>query len=321
MTAAGKWGVVATIKAPVDEILAFVAYHLDLGASQLFIFLDDDNPAAEAALAPHGNVTVIRTDEAYWHDRLGRRPVKHQVRQVRNATLAYRKAKDLDWIAHIDVDEFLCPTASIEQLLTNTAPNVQALRLSPYESLCIENSQGLDPELTYCKAKIPGGDGKQTIEAEIYPQFGGFFKSGFISHSAGKLFVRTNLGNVKLAIHRAFYKEDDEITALKCDTIDLCHKHVASWDKWLQIMEYRLQKGSYRAELEQNLPTGSGRLSKHAVFSSLTAEGTEDLRLFFEETCLATPKLLERLSKRDLLRSYKLGLSSKIEKHFPNFKG
>ena len=98
------WGVVATIKAPVAEILEFTAYHLDLGASRITICLDDDNAEAKAILNAHPNCRAIRTDDAYWIETCGYIPKKHQVRQALNATRVYRESDDIDWLVHVDVD-------------------------------------------------------------------------------------------------------------------------------------------------------------------------------------------------------------------------
>jgi len=38
-----KWGIVSTIKAPLEEIERFAAHHLELGADRLILYLDDDN--------------------------------------------------------------------------------------------------------------------------------------------------------------------------------------------------------------------------------------------------------------------------------------
>jgi hypothetical protein len=147
------------------------------------------------------------------------------------------------------------------------------------------------------------------------------FKGGFISHTAGKIFVRSKQNNVRFAIHRAFENKDQALPETTTLEIELCHRHVQSWEKWLQIIEFRLTKGSYRAELEQALNPSSGRISRHQMFSNLTQDGTSDLRAFFEETCLATPDIRKRLGKHNLLRSFQLDLAAKTMKHFPDFIG
>ena len=103
-----RWGVAATVKAPVRTIADWAAYHLGLGAHRVIVYLDDANPAALDILGAHPKLRVIPADAANW--RGPRRPVKHQARQSANIRHAYRhKSRDLDWLAHIDVDEFLMP--------------------------------------------------------------------------------------------------------------------------------------------------------------------------------------------------------------------
>jgi hypothetical protein len=149
------------------------------------------------------------------------------------------------------------------------------------------------------------------------------FKDGFISHTAGKQFVRTGQGKVHFGIHRAFHVAPDgsktDIDDPALPGVELCHRHVESWEKWQNIMEFRLSRGSYREELGKNIDPASGRVSRHVLFTSLQETGPDDLRAFFEEVCLATPELLARLKAHGLLRQYALDLSLKVQKHFPDF--
>ena len=314
---APKWGVVATIKAPTEDVLRFVAYHLDLGAEDVTVYLDDCNEDTAKALSQNPKAHAVLTDEEHWQNTLGRRPKKHQVRQVRNASRYYRRAKDLDWVAHIDVDEFLCPARPISDILADFPSGVSVIQVRPAESLCTDGLDDLDPNVTYCKSRLPGGPIGKELEHQIYPTYGGILKSGFVNHVAGKIFVRTGLKDVKFGIHRAFENKETELKAQVTEEIELCHKHIESWDKWLKIMDFRLSRGSYREELEQNIDPVSGRIQRHALFKSLTDGGTENLRAFFEETCLATPELCTRLDELGYLRRYKLDLTQKRAKHFP----
>jgi len=313
-----KWGIVATIKAPTKDVLEFVAYHLDLGATEIAVFLDDCNADTAQALSEHPQVRVILTDEDHWQNTIGRRPKKHQVRQVRNASYYYRRAQHLDWIAHIDVDEFLCPETSVAEVLSACPKDTPALRVFPAESLCSDGLTDVDPEVTYCKARLPDGTAGKALEHVLYPNFGGALRSGFVSHIIGKVFVRTGFKNVKFGIHRAFENRDDELSKIDAQGMELCHRHIQSWDKWLQIIEFRLSQGSYRAELEQSLNPLSGRIQRHRFFTSLMEGDTTALRAFFEESCLATPELRGKLAETGYLRSYTLGLEQKRKKHIPH---
>jgi len=314
-----SWGIVSTIKAPTETVLKFVSYHLDQGASDVTVFLDDANLETARALQSHPRAQAILTDDAYWQDWLGRRPPKHQLRQVRNATRHYRKNQKLDWIAHIDVDEFLCTDGNIADELSKCPPEASEFRIAPCESLCLDDQTDIEPDVTYCKTLTGKGDAGRRLEQRLYPQFGGVLKSGFVSHVVGKVFVRSGLKNAKIAIHRAFENKDQRVQEYQCSSIELCHKHIESWEKWLSIMQFRLERGSYRAELETNLSPASGRIQRHQLFSSLTEDGTTDLRAFFEEVCLATPRLRGLLAEEGCLREYRLDLDAKLAKHFPDY--
>ncbi|CUJ22304.1 glycosyltransferase family 2 protein [Cognatishimia activa] len=314
---APKWGVVATIKAPTEDVLRFVAYHLDLGADDVTVFLDDRNEKTAKALSKNPKAHAVLTDDEHWQSTIGRRPKKHQVRQVRNASYYYRRAKDLDWVVHIDVDEFLCPERPVAEILAACAAHVPVLRVFPSEALCTDGLTEIDPEVTYCKSRLPNGPQGKAIEHKLYPTYGGILKSGFVSHVEGKIFVRTGLNDIKFGIHRAFENKEIALKAEDAEGIELCHKHIESWEKWLTIMDFRLSRGSYRQELEQNIDPLSGRVQRHALFKSLTDGGTESLRAFFEESCLATPELRTRLDELGYLRQYKLDLAQKRAKHFP----
>ena len=107
-----KWGIVATIKADTATILRFAAYHLDLGAHRIYVYLDDANPEAQEALREHPKCRVVRCDDGYWdRQNNGKRPPMHQPRQTLNATRAYNRATEVDWLMHMDVDEFLMGTS------------------------------------------------------------------------------------------------------------------------------------------------------------------------------------------------------------------
>ncbi|SHH83130.1 glycosyltransferase family 2 protein [Cognatishimia maritima] len=314
-----RWGVVSTIKAPTEDVLQFVAYHLDLGAAEIAVFLDDSNKRTAKALSGHPNVKVISTDLDHWKSTMGRRPVKHQVRQVRNASYYYRRAKHLDWLCHIDVDEFLCPEHSVADSLAACPDDLPVSRVRPTESLCIDGLTDIDPSTTYCKARLPGGPEGRALEQKLYPHFGGVLKSGFVSHVVGKIFVRTGLSDVKFGIHRAFENKSDDLNDMVSADMELCHRHIENWEKWLQVMAFRLERGSYRSDLEQTLDPLSGRIQRHKLFTSLTEDGTGDLRAFFEEVCLATPRLRAALQETGYLRKYRLDLGAKQQRYFPDF--
>lgn len=307
-----KWGLSATIKASATDILDFAAYHLDLGAHRLHLYLDDPNPKAFAALKAHPKIRVITCDHDYWQKHHDRRPTKHQVRQTANATHAYRRRVEVDWLVHMDVDEFLWPDAPVSQLLAELPTDTLCARVRPIESIAGDG--------TAFKGFIPSGPDRNSIVDRIYPRFGRYMKGGFLSHVAGKLFVRTGLQPMQVKIHNIYLDRVMNPNATELNSMALCHCHVQNWDHWIAAYRYRLSKGSYRAELPPVQSHDKGGLSAHELFTMIEAEsGEQGLRAFFDEMCADTPELRARLRAEGLLRQCDLQLNSKRRKHFPEF--
>ena len=306
-----RWGIVSTILAPAPEILRFAAYHLELGAAHLRIYLDDTNITAHQALSAHPHVTSILCDSSHWQQIHGKRPKKHQLRQTINATHGYGQMADLDWLIHMDVDEFLVSETPVAQVLDALPLDQMATRIRPMEALAGDG--------TAFKAFVPPGRARARIVADIYPNFGQYIKGGFLSHVAGKPFLRTGLADMKVKIHQGFQGN----TALSDDeqnpAIDMAHCHAKSWEQWIAQYRYRFEKGSYRAELGPAQPRNKGGLSLHELFTTIEAEEGEDgLRAFYDEVCADTPALRAALERHGLLRRVVLPLDKAVAKHFPD---
>ncbi|MEX0281740.1 MAG: glycosyltransferase family 2 protein [Arenibacterium sp.] len=305
-----KWGIVSTIKAPARDVLNFVAYHLDLGADQLFIYLDAPNPVAVQALKFHPKVRVTVCTQAHWKERNGWRPKKHQVRQLFNATHAYQRAQKLEWLAHIDVDEFIFPSNYLRGTLNNIPTNIPTARMRPIEALA--GAQDL------YKALMPSGQNRNDVVDTLYPEFGRYLKGGFLSHTGGKIFLRTSLPELKFGIHFASRGDDRVTETSELRDVSLCHRHVTSWENWRAHFDYRHKKGSYRADLTPARVAETASTNLHQMLTNLiTEEGEDGLKRFFDEVCAATPEHLEKLKAQNLLRHCPLDLDAKRAKHFP----
>ena len=305
------WGLCATIRAPAPDILRFAAYHLEQGAHRLYLYLDAANPVAYAHLKAHPKVRVQICDQAHWKKLGKKRPNRHQVRQSYNATHAYNRRAEVDWLIHMDVDEFLVSERSIAESLGDLGPGQMSARVRPMEKLG-------DSENAF-KAFIPSGAARRATVEQIYPTFGRYIRGGFLSHLAGKLFVRTGLPNMKLQIHNAFQNDATLPKAVELGSMDLAHCHAPTWDAWRAAFDDRLKRGSYRAELPAAAPAQEGSMSLHDLFSRLyTDAGDAGLRQFYDEVIGDSPDLRARLGAHDLLRLVDLGLERVVQKHFPD---
>lgn len=312
-----KWGLVATIRAPAKAVLDFAAHHLDLGAHRVFIYLDDDNRAAHDALKAHPKCRPTLTDGAYWR-RLGiKRRAKHQSRQFENARHAYARAGDVDWLTHIDVDEFLWPRTDLAAQLAALPGDCLCARVRPVEALAPDEDAAPDA-VTHFKACAADRPTRRRQTAAIYGDFGAVLNGGFLSHVAGKMFYRTGIAELRVQIHNVFVGDRMNPGERPLADTELLHIHAPAWGTFRRALDYRLEQGSYRAGLKPNAPREEGGVTMHELLNALIDEGGEAmLRRFFREVCTATPELRARLSAHGLLRSHALNLAAKRARHFP----
>lgn len=313
-----RWGLVTTVKAETRDILNFAAHHLDLGAHRLHIYLDSPNDAAHAALSAHPKCRVTLCDAGYWHRR-GKRPDKHQPRQSINATRCYRRRPQVDWLAHIDVDEFLWPETPLARQLAVLPPGTFSARTRPIEALAPDPQAPPPPGITWFKACTRMRGARMAQTRQIYPRFGDRLDGGFLSHVAGKVFVRTGFDDVGLRIHNAFRNGNPDRFAPELESTRLCHLHAPSLEKWRQAYRFRLREGSYRPSLKPVPGTNGKGQTMHQLLRGLESEGGEAaLTAFYQEVCMATPALREKLRTFGLLHEIRLDLAAKRARHFPD---
>jgi hypothetical protein len=316
MCSAPTWGVVATIKAPARDTLDFAAHHLDLGAHRVHVYLDAPDARAEAALRAHPKCRVIVCDDAYWrHRRKGRRPEAHQPRQSINATHCLNRHPDVDWLAHIDVDEFLWPDMPLPAQLASLPLDCLSARVRPIEALAPDPDDPPPEGVRWFRscARHKGPRAEET--AAIYPTFGPHLNGGFLSHVAGKVFVRTGQPGTSLRIHNAFRGKVMDANPPELIATRLCHLHAPDWEDWRARLRYRHAAGAYRRDIK---PAGEGALAIHDLLAQIEAEGGETgLRAFFTEVCTATPSLRARLKAHGHLHAITLDLDAKRARHFP----
>lgn len=315
------WGVVATISAPTPDILNFAAWHLELGAGRVHVYLDEDQPAARAALRRHPRCRVILCDEGYWARRRRRngRPEKHQVRQSVNATHCYERGPRVDWLAHVDADEYLLPDSDLAKHLSALPAQALSARMRPLEALAPDPGDPPPPGRVWCKGFAPSPGRRRAETSVIYPTYGDHLNGGFLSHVVGKIFVRTGQADVSLRIHKAFRGGKPDPAPAELDACRVVHLHARSWDHWLRLYRYRLARGSYRDGLKPPPTSDDMALTMNQLFATLEAEGGEDaLRAFYNEVCTATPGLRSRLERHGHLHAVHLDLDEKRAIHFPD---
>ncbi|WP_417205118.1 glycosyltransferase family 2 protein [Antarctobacter sp.] len=308
-----RWGTVTTVKAPLEAIQRFAAWHLEQGAHRLYLYLDEDAPETLAALKAHPKIRVTQTDAAYWAKRNGR-PDKHQARQAANARHANNRKPEVDWLAHIDVDEFLLSDRPIADQLTALPAEALCARIRPVEALA--PGSGTAAGETAFKGFHLDQAARQQAAQACFPNWGRHLSGGFLSHVAGKLFFRAGTKGLQIRIHNVVLNDVQNPGQTALPDIELGHFHADSWDHFLTSYQFRLARGSYRAELKPQV-RAEGAVSLHDLFQSIEEAGGEPaLRRFYEEVCVADTALCDRLEAHGLLRRHRLRLAELRGCHF-----
>ncbi len=295
-------------------ILDFAAWHLELGAHRVYLYLDDDAPRTFAVLKAHPKIRVVQTDDAWWAKRNGR-PDKHQARQTANARHANNRKPEVDWLAHIDIDEFLLPTSPVSEQLSALPADALCARIRPVEALA--PGSGTAPGETAFKAFHLDQGARQRAARVCFPTWGPQLSGGFLSHVAGKLFFRAGTKGLQVRIHNVILNGIQNPGQVPLTGIELGHFHAHSWEHFLASFRFRLSRGSYRADLKPQVRQADA-VNLHALFRGIEAAGGETaLRAFFDEVCVADRALCDRLEAEGLLRRRTMNLGQLRARHFP----
>ena len=189
-----KWSVVATVDEPPALIQSFVAWHLALGASEIWLFFDRaDDPAADL-IAPLPDVRRVICDDQHWA-RIGRaRPERHQIRQSLNANFAFGQSKTA-WMLHCDADEFLLPNGDVGEILSGCAPETDGVVVKVAERIYLDAAQ---PKTIFSGGfRLPYVAPRKAGAALFGADFD-LTSRGLTGHSLGKSFSRVGRGCVTL---------------------------------------------------------------------------------------------------------------------------
>jgi hypothetical protein len=128
-----------TLKAPRQEIVTFVNYHLDIGVDHLFLFFDDPTDESASIFNHDKRVTCIRCDGEHWQS-LGIASSNIMTipeKQTENSKIAIELAgkQKYDWIIHIDIDEFLYSFVNLKAELSSVCHSIDTVSYRPLEAI------------------------------------------------------------------------------------------------------------------------------------------------------------------------------------------
>lgn len=193
-----SWGVVATARETPEVLAAFVTHHLSVGARRVHLYLDDPEPRAVSILSGLAGVTVTLCDGDHWQ-RLGKpqRPASQEARQTANAAHAYGRS-DVDWLAHVDADEYIMPHRNLGDELAMVPDAVDCLAL-PMRERVFRLGEPPDSILSGL-CRVPFERSRRAAQA-VFGDLAEFTEGGFVGHVAGKCLVRTGCDGLLMGIH------------------------------------------------------------------------------------------------------------------------
>lgn len=296
-----RWGTVSLVKAPLARIAAFAAHHLDMGADRIHLHLDEPQPEVLDFLARHPGIAVTTCDATWWAGQKKPRMKTHQLRQAWIATQTYQTS-DLDFLAHIDVDEFILAPEGFKDRLAALPADIAAVHLPPAELLAGTTD-------LFKLTPADAGQEKAVLE-DVYPNFGGHLRGGFISHREGKLIARCGLQGVRFGLHALLLNGHPASNRMALPEVRLGHAHAPDWQTFQRHLEFRLTQGSYRK-------TDDEVLGLHDILALLQEEdGEHGLRAFFAEVCEGNARLTAALEARGMLLRAPLDHDAKVKRIF-----
>lgn len=292
------WGLVSTVKAPPEQVLAFVAHHLSLGAARIWLYFDDPEDPAFDMIADVPQVTPVRCDDTRWAT-AGQRPDRHQNRQSRNAQAAYRACR-LPWLGHVDVDEFLAPAQPITKILASLPPDQWTLRMEPFEAM--HDPALPDDIFTARQFRGPLKQRFAHLRAPVLGAYADILPEGHLSHTNGKSFFRTGIPGLSPRLHSAFYNKERLPGPPFDRRLRLLHFHAQNREAWAAALPFRLTRGAYQYHPD---------LQAH-----LESSGPEEIGYFYDRTQTLFADIAALLRDEGRLIETDLTLRAKVEALF-----
>ena len=304
-----RWETVTLSNAPLAALARFAAWHLELGAERIHLYLDAAAPQNADFLSQNPAVSVTTCTEEWWQS-IGRaRPPAHQNRQSIAASQAYR-ATSGQWLCHLDTDEFLLPDSSVAEWLANAPDDLAVINVAPAELLAPLSAGG--PAQFKLSPRFAGQSSE--VRERLYPTFAPYLRGGYISHLEGKNFVRTGYKSMRIGIHACHFQQNPIRNRGRVPGLWLGHAHAPTWDAFKGHLNFRRTKGSYR-------PQKSGNIGLAQILDVFAAEDGPEareaaLRLLFEEVCTARPDLIAALMHYGMLIERDMPLDTLVMRHF-----
>lgn len=289
-------GLVATVKAPEAQILAYIAHHLALGAARIWLYFDDPADPAYARISRLPRVKAVRCTDWYWAWR-GGRPEKLHNRQIRNARHAQRGCR-LTWLGHLDVDEFIHAPRPVAELLADVPPEVPNVLMDAFEAM--HDPSLPDDIFTGRHFRGPLRTPEAALHKAVFGPSAPLLAKGNLGHTIGKSFRRMAARDVFLGLHEVF-RDGRNLAVPFHPSLRILHFHAQDPEVWRRVLPFRLQNGAYHFPAER------------VLHDFLAQADDAALRAFYADTMTLTAGKLALLQATDRLITADLTLRAKVQ--------
>ncbi|MGL5874895.1 MAG: glycosyltransferase family 2 protein [Xenococcaceae cyanobacterium] len=295
-----KVAIVTTLKSSLQNTLAFVNYHLNIGVNHIYLFFDDPNDVCIEALGNYQKVTCIRCDSKHWEKLTSQSELTLIERQLLNADCALELARRdrYNWLVHIDSDEIIHVKEPLDRLLSKVSKNIDVLVIHNLETVPERDKyNSAFEEITLFK-------NQDLLWQKYLAYFLGcsrVFQGGhyFRGHPYGKSAIRTNVDFESVGIHFPTAPGGKKVRAKRFSGGELLHFECCEFESWR--MKW-LRRHNGIAAFPEMTPYGKWKLSK---FGDLYESGDENglwewykAQYFlsnYEQTVLSMLGLLKRV--------------------------
>jgi hypothetical protein len=296
-----------TTSLPNDvAIHSFVAHHLQLGAKELFLFVDDpDANLTTLCNNPDGKVKLFYCTDHYWRTYHGiAKPEDHRRRQVLNANLALALST-ADFIAHIDIDEFILSHRPIQEVLASLPFQCNGLRLLPAEAIYSEVPRTYGQAFSNLfKRRLNDDKSGNRILSELHGSEASLLEKGLQGHNVGKVIVRKR-DTLKLNLHFASH-HNKKLSYAFSDSVELLHFVFQGPADWLDKYARRLASSRYAFEK----PT---RQKQWRSVVEAASRGVDELWSLYTNLNIYDADRIRSLERHGLLVRHELDLPAKAQ--------
>ena len=304
-----QWGLVSTVSEPAPLVLAFVAHYASLGASQIDIHLDvPDADLAERLLQVPG-CNVFQKTVRDWVRAGHFGPPSPPRRQAFNAQESYSDAS-VDWLLHVDADEFLIDREAVFAKLSSVSPDADFLSLRPMERVTIAG----EPE-----AEIFSGTFRHLVElqnlpaiAPIYGEAMQYLDFGLSGNGRPKSFCRTGRG-LLMGVHEPRRPDGTPASGELVHKPALLHFDGLTRQHFFAKLDRRISQ-----EVGWWLFPAPGRRAQMLAVHKARGNDSERADLYRSIKCITRPQEQE-LRSLGFLEDYELDLHSALKKTFKGF--